>query len=92
MKKLRGHFRISGRVQGVCFRMYTQEQARRLGVVGWVRNLPDGDVEVLAEAEEDSLTAFLEWCRQGPSYAHVTRVQEQFSEPTGEFSEFRITY
>ena len=86
----RAHFIISGRVQGVCYRMYTCEEARRLGVVGWVRNLHDGAVEAVAEGEEDVLNEFLAWCRIGPSYADVSDVKVEYSESTGEFSIFSI--
>jgi acylphosphatase len=89
MKK-RAHLTISGRVQGVCFRMYACEEAGQWGITGWVRNLRDGGVEVLAEGEEQDLARFVEWCRRGPSYARVTGVQEEYSEPRGDFDEFGI--
>lgn len=84
---------ISGRVQGVCFRAYTRDEARRLGLKGWVRNLPDGRVEVLAQGDPDTLKALESFCRQGPPYARVTFV-EVIEEPhaKGEFSPFEITY
>ena len=91
MKK-RGHFIISGRVQGVCFRIYTLEEARRLGVTGWVRNLRDGTVEVMAEGDEKALVDLEMWCRQGPSYAHVTDIQVTYTDAADEFDEFGITY
>jgi acylphosphatase len=66
--------RVTGRVQGVSFRWYTQEQARRLGVVGWVRNEPDGSVLVHAEGEDEAVDALVDWCRSGPSTARVAHV------------------
>ena len=66
--------RVTGRVQGVSFRWYTQEQARGLGVTGWVRNEPDGSVLVHAEGEDDAVDALVAWCRSGPSMARVTDV------------------
>ena len=66
--------RVTGRVQGVSFRWYTQEQARGLGVTGWVRNEPDGSVLVHAEGEDDAVDALVAWCRSGPSVARVTDV------------------
>ena len=63
--------RVTGRVQGVSFRWYTQEQAQRLGVVGWVRNEPDGSVLLHAEGEDDAVDALVEWCRHGPPSARV---------------------
>ncbi len=91
MKK-RIHLVVEGRVQGVCFRMYTQEEAERLGLTGWVRNRHDGTVEAMAEGEEDVLADFLAWCRRGPPHARVTGVKEEHSEATGEFESFDITY
>jgi acylphosphatase len=63
--------RVTGQVQGVAFRWHTQEQARRLGVVGWVRNEVDGSVLVHAEGEDDAVDALAEWCRHGPPSARV---------------------
>ncbi len=65
---------VSGRVQGVCFRASTRDEARRIGVTGWVRNLSDGTVEVLAQGPEDKLNGLLSWCYQGPPGAYVTGV------------------
>lgn len=68
------HARVTGRVQGVSFRWYTQEQARVMGVTGWVRNEPDGSVLVHAEGEDDAVDALVTWCRTGPSTARVADV------------------
>ncbi|NMB73933.1 MAG: acylphosphatase [Myxococcales bacterium] len=87
----RMHLRISGLVQGVSFRWHTRRIAQALGLVGWVKNLPDGSVEVLAEGEEGALRDLLAWCRRGPELAQVERVEERFSDATGGFSEFRVT-
>ncbi|MFC1498501.1 acylphosphatase [Verrucomicrobiota bacterium] len=91
MKK-RGHFIISGMVQGVCYRMYTVDEARRLGITGWVRNLRDGTVEVVAEGEEEVLNKVLVWCRKGSSFARVTDVRAEYLSATGEFESFEIVY
>lgn len=88
----RGHFVVKGMVQGVCYRMYACDEARRLGLRGWVRNLTDGSVEIIAEGEENALNEFFGWCRRGPSYAHVTEVKEEYADATGKFDSFRITY
>ncbi len=90
--KERAHFVISGRVQGVCYRMHACAEARRLGIVGSVRNLPDGTVEIVAEGEQSVLAEFLGWCRQGPSYAKVTGIEDKYSDSTGEFDSFTVTY
>ena len=91
MKK-RIHLIVSGRVQGVCFRMDTCSEAQRLGLTGWVRNMPSGDVEVLAEGDEGSLARLRAWCRKGPPMAFVTGLDESTSTATGEFDFFRITF
>lgn len=87
----RMHLIIRGRVQGVCFRMYTAEQARRLEVTGWVRNLLTGEVELVAEGPKQALDGLRDWCRRGPDHARVTEIEETFSEATGEFHNFKIT-
>lgn len=78
---------VSGRVQGVWFRASTREQARRLGISGYARNLADGRVEVLACGEERTLQQLQEWLWQGPVGARVERVEctqsEMDSMPAG---------
>ena len=91
MKK-RGHFLVSGRVQGVCFRMCAEDEARRLGLTGWVRNLPDGRVETVAEGEEDALAAYRAWCGRGPTHAVVRALTEEYGPATGEFDSFNTEY
>lgn len=68
------HARISGRVQGVGFRWFVREEARRLGLAGWVRNLPTGDVELVAEGPPETLAAFARMIAQGPPGARVELV------------------
>ena len=70
----RVHAIVSGRVQGVSYRAETAREARRLGVVGWVRNLPDGTVELEVEGTDAQVTALLGWCEIGPPAARVTNV------------------
>ncbi len=89
MKRLR--LLVSGKVQGVFFRASTAEEARRLGVQGWVRNLSDGRVEIVAEGTAEALDALEGWARQGPRGAVVERVEREVSEGRGEFHNFRIT-
>lgn len=74
---------VTGRVQGVSFRYYTEQQARRLGVTGWVRNEPDGSVAVHAEGPEDAVDALVDWCRSGPSMARVRHVAVRPGANTG---------
>ncbi|MDP3844943.1 MAG: acylphosphatase [Pseudomonas sp.] len=68
------HAIVSGRVQGVGFRQHTDEQAQRLELDGWVRNLADGRVEVLIEGEEAAVRELADWLAQGPQVAQVTGV------------------
>ncbi len=65
---------VSGRVQGVGFRAAAQRRASLLGVSGWVRNLPDGSVEMHAEGDDDKVNEYLEWCHVGPGVARVDEV------------------
>ncbi|MGH8459624.1 MAG: acylphosphatase [Nevskiales bacterium] len=78
-------FRVSGRVQGVGFRYAALHEARRLGVSGWVRNLPDGRVEVLAQGTDELLDRLSGWLQQGPPGARVTGV-ERSTEPSAELA------
>jgi acylphosphatase len=66
--------RVRGRVQGVAYRASTRAEARRLALVGWVRNLPDGSVELEAQGPPDAVAALVRWCHQGPIMAEVTAV------------------
>ncbi len=84
--------RIRGRVQGVFFRAETRRAARALGVVGLVRNEPDGTVRVIAEGPEDALKQLKTFCLKGPPSAIVHDVGESWQESTGSFHEFEIAY
>jgi acylphosphatase len=83
---------IEGRVQGVFFRVHTRDQARALGVTGWVRNLPDGRVEVLACGPKDAVDRLVRWCHRGPVHAVVTRVEVRDMEPDPALADFTIRY
>ncbi len=74
MARLCWHALVSGRVQGVAYRQHTDEQAQRLDLDGWVRNLDDGRVEVLFEGEAEAVQALATWLEQGPSAAEVVEV------------------
>jgi acylphosphatase len=91
-KYLRAHAVIHGRVQGVFFRASTREEALRIGVGGWVRNLPDGSVEALFEGETLQVEEMLGWCHKGPSGARVSSVDIVFEPYKGEFKRFEIRY
>ncbi len=92
MEISRIHLFISGRVQGVFFRAHTKEVAQNLGLVGWVKNLEDGRVEIIAEGKETDLQKLTEWCWQGPTGARVDDIEIIYEEPTNEFRSFEIKY
>ncbi len=66
---------VSGRVQGVYFRMFTQNKAKQFGIKGHARNLPDGRVEIIAEADQSSIENFIKWCHKGPVTARVDHIE-----------------
>jgi len=84
------HAIIQGRVQGVSFRYYTTLLADELGVCGWVRNLPDGTVEVVAEGIRGQLDQLAEFLHRGPSGARVESVDMNWQRATGQFINFII--
>lgn len=88
----RAHLYISGRVQGVFFRANTREKAQMYGLKGWVKNLPDGRVEVLAQGEKEKLEKLITWCHSGPPSASVTNVEVNWEKPDGNFDRFEIRY
>ncbi len=88
----RVHLLIAGRVQGVFYRASTREKAVELGLKGWVRNLPDGRVEAVAEGDPAVVEKLVEWCRQGPPGARVDGVDVDYQEYKGEFHDFSVRY
>lgn len=86
------HVCISGLVQGVGFRYATYRHAGSLGLMGWVRNTPDGRVEALFEGERGVLESMLEWCGQGPGLCRVDKVDSMWTQATGSFDGFEITF
>ena len=83
-------FKISGLVQGVGYRYFAQRSAARHQVVGYVRNMPDGTVEVLAEGSQRSVDEFKHDLAAGPTYAAVDVIEETVLEPSGTYSSFRV--
>ncbi len=90
--RARFHAFVSGRVQGVAYRYFAQRWAASLSVSGWVRNVPDGRVEVLAEGEKEVLESFAARLREGPRLALVEELDLRWDEPAGETGGFRIEF
>ncbi len=83
---------VHGRVQGVNFRYYTRQQASHLGITGYVRNLWDGTVKVVAEGARQNVTRLLNWLHKGPRMAFVEKVDAQWLPYSGEFRGFEVRY
>jgi acylphosphatase len=92
MGQLRATVRIRGQVQGVSFRYFTERAARSLGLTGWVRNLPGGDVEAVFEGPEEQINEILAACRRGPPTARVDGMDIARQEASGEFEGFTVRY
>ena len=90
--KIRVHIFISGKVQGVFFRSRTAERAFHLGVIGWVKNLPDGRVEAVFEGEIEVVEEMINFCKIGPPRSSVKDVEIRQETYTGEYKDFAITY
>lgn len=91
-ENVRAHVIVSGRVQGVFFRLETKRMADEIGVFGWVRNLRDGTVEAVFEGDPDIVNEAVAWCRKGPAHAGVRQVDLSWPDYTGDFTEFKIIY
>lgn len=84
---------VKGRVQGVGYRWFARQAARELGLTGFVRNLINGDVEVVAQGEEEVLNHFIQQLSQGPAFAYVTEVQtEELDIPEDRYKSFEIAF
>jgi len=88
----RANIFVSGLVQGVFFRDHTQRWASSLNLTGWVRNLRDGSVEVLAEGDKEKIDELMSRLKGGPPSSQVERVDVKWEEYKGEFEDFRITW
>lgn len=91
-QKIRAHIFISGRVQGVFFRDNTKKKARELELTGWVRNLPDGKVEIIVEGEKEKIQELIKWAKDGPPLASVRNLRVEWQDWQGEFTDFDIRY
>ena len=94
MDQAKKYIRLSGRVQGVGFRHFTRVNATELGIKGWVKNLPDGDVEAVLQGDEPSVQALIERLKQGPRMARVDdlSVDEENDALDESFREFSVRY
>ncbi|MCX8082526.1 MAG: acylphosphatase [bacterium] len=90
MKRL--HIIIDGKVQGVGFRFYTKDIATKTGVTGWVKNLSNGKVEIVAEGSKEEIQTFLKKLKEGYLGRNITNIEEIEKAYTGTFSSFEITF
>ena len=86
------HIWVTGRVQGVGFRAYVVDQARRLGLSGWVRNVGWNEVETVAEGKRRQLEIFLDLVHAGPQGSRVEETRSEWEEAGDEFTRFEINY
>jgi len=91
-QKVRCHVRISGKVQGVGYRMETRRTAEKLGVKGWVKNRSDGTVEAVFEGSQDAVDQLIEWCYSGPPNANVKDIAKNWDEPIDNCQSFNSVY
>ncbi len=91
-EKVRAHVVISGRVQGVFFRMETKTAADNYNVSGWVRNTRDGNVDAVIEGDKENVDEMIQWCWRGSPLSRVNDVKVEWEEFKGEFETFGIRY
>jgi len=87
---LRAHVFVYGEVQGVFFRRTAKSKAEELGIVGWVRNKPDGSVETVAQGLKSGVEKFIVWCKKGPPFAKVEKVEVEWKKSPEDFEDFSI--
>jgi acylphosphatase len=90
--KKRVHVIVEGRVQGVFFRAYTSDEAKKLGLTGWVRNRPEGTVEAVVEGDVGAVDTMLRWFNQGSPGSRVTDVKVQEKSSIDDMNSFEIQY
>jgi acylphosphatase len=90
--KARASVNFKGRVQGVFFRANTRDFANQIGVLGWVRNLPDGSVGAVFEGDKDKIEKLIDWCKTRQPIAKVTKADVSWEDYMGEFKVFEIIY
>lgn len=92
MEKISAQVIIEGWVQGVFFRAFTRDEARSLGLTGWVKNRRDGSVEACFEGDKEKVDEMIRWCHRGSPSSQVDRVKVQFGDFSGTFDSFQIRY
>ena len=90
MEQVRAHLYIEGNVQGVFFRRSARTKADELGVVGLIRNRKDGSVEAIAQGSKSKVDAFIKWCKKGPPFAKVEKVEIEWKKNLEDFEEFEV--
>ena len=86
------HLKITGYVQGVFFRDSTKKKAKELGLRGYVKNLPNGSVEIVAEGDEENLKELINFCRNNPGGSKVKSIKVSYEEVKNEFRDFEVIY
>ena len=92
VQEIRVHIYASGLVQGVFFRDNTRQKAQELGVFGWIKNLPDGKVEIIVEGEKKKVKELIEWIKEGPGLVRIDNLDLEEEDYQGEFESFGIKY
>ena len=90
--EVKAHLFISGRVQGVFYRAFTRDMATHLRLKGWVRNLPDGNVEAVFEGDRNAIELAIKECSSGPPGARVDNIDVEWGERAGDINDFQIRY
>lgn len=88
----RVHLLVSGRVQGVYFREHTRRKASELALSGWVKNLPDGRVEIVAEGNKEDVKKLIEFAEKGSLFARVSGLEIEWEDYEGDFRNFKVRY
>lgn len=83
---------VFGKVQGVFYRASTKTEADNLGIVGWVRNEPDGSVRIYAEGSKEAMKKFIAWCKEGPQFAKVSSLSVEEDKDDDLHHEFQVRY
>jgi acylphosphatase len=91
-KEIRVHIRVSGVVQGVGYRFFTRSHATKMGIKGYVRNMPDGTVEIEAEADREKIDSFIEKLNQGPPAADVSEIETEEVSGKKKYDGFEVRF